>query len=57
VLHEEIVSHVSVMQTLVSIQDRIEQTVSLLVEAIGQGNKMLVCGNGGSAADVQHFAA
>jgi D-sedoheptulose 7-phosphate isomerase len=28
-----------------------------LVAALGAGRKVLVCGNGGSAADAQHFAA
>jgi D-inositol-3-phosphate glycosyltransferase len=28
-----------------------------LTEALQRGNKILVCGNGGSAADAQHFAA
>lgn len=30
---------------------------TLLVECFLQGGKVLVCGNGGSAADAQHFAA
>jgi len=30
---------------------------SLLAEALRQGGKALACGNGGSAADAQHFAA
>ena len=29
----------------------------LLAEALGGGGKVLACGNGGSAADAQHFAA
>lgn len=32
-------------------------TSQLLAEAIGSGNKILICGNGGSAADAQHMAA
>jgi D-sedoheptulose 7-phosphate isomerase len=28
-----------------------------LIETINGGNKVMVCGNGGSAADSQHFAA
>ena len=31
--------------------------VSIFVDALTNGNKILVCGNGGSAADAQHFAA
>lgn len=35
----------------------IADTVAMLSEALGAGNKLLVLGNGGSAADAQHFAA
>jgi D-sedoheptulose 7-phosphate isomerase len=32
-------------------------TAQLLTQCIRQGHKLLVCGNGGSAADAQHFVA
>lgn len=35
----------------------IEAAGARIVEALRRGNKILVCGNGGSAADAQHFAA
>lgn len=35
----------------------IESIVNLLVSAIKAGNKIMWCGNGGSAADSQHLAA
>jgi D-sedoheptulose 7-phosphate isomerase len=35
----------------------INQCVDLLVAAFKKGNKVLFCGNGGSAADAQHLAA
>ena len=35
----------------------IAETVELLAEAFRAGNKLLVMGNGGSAADAQHLAA
>jgi len=35
----------------------IESAINLLVAAINNQHKTLVCGNGGSAADAQHFAA
>lgn len=35
----------------------IEQAVELMFAALSNGNKILACGNGGSAADSQHFAA
>jgi D-sedoheptulose 7-phosphate isomerase len=34
----------------------IGQTVEIIVAAIRKGNKILLCGNGGSAADAQHLA-
>jgi D-sedoheptulose 7-phosphate isomerase len=35
----------------------INDTADALVAAFKSGNKVLICGNGGSAADSQHFAA
>jgi D-sedoheptulose 7-phosphate isomerase len=35
----------------------ISQAVELMFTALSNGNKILACGNGGSAADCQHFAA
>jgi D-sedoheptulose 7-phosphate isomerase len=36
---------------------KIEEAASLIIEAFRNNNKILICGNGGSAADSQHFAA
>ena len=35
----------------------IEQSGQLICEALASGRKVLLCGNGGSAADAQHIAA
>jgi D-sedoheptulose 7-phosphate isomerase len=35
----------------------IQQAIELMFTALSNGNKILACGNGGSAADCQHFAA
>ena len=35
----------------------IERAIELMFTALSNGNKILACGNGGSAADSQHFAA
>jgi D-sedoheptulose 7-phosphate isomerase len=35
----------------------IEEAAILIADAFAKGNKILICGNGGSAADSQHFAA
>jgi len=36
--------------------DQIERMVEVVVEALGAGSRLYVCGNGGSAADSQHIA-
>ncbi|MEM4264029.1 MAG: D-sedoheptulose 7-phosphate isomerase [Candidatus Woesearchaeota archaeon] len=35
----------------------IEKTAEAMIIALKNGKKILICGNGGSAADAQHFAA
>ena len=35
----------------------IEDIASVMVKAVSSGSKILLCGNGGSAADCQHIAA
>lgn len=37
--------------------DRVLDSSEILVKSLKGGNKILICGNGGSAADSQHFAA
>lgn len=40
-----------------SLQNTIEETISVITDAFQKGHKVLFCGNGGSAADAQHLAA
>lgn len=35
----------------------VERAIDLLVERLTAGNKLLICGNGGSAADAMHISA
>jgi len=37
--------------------NRIDDSVSKILKSLKNGNKILFCGNGGSAADAQHLAA
>ena len=37
--------------------NQIIEAAEIILEAVKNGNKILTCGNGGSAADAQHFAA
>ncbi len=40
-----------------SLKDEIIESAKIIINSIKKGNKLLICGNGGSAADSQHFAA
>lgn len=44
-------------RTLAMIGPRIAHAAEVLAERLQRGGKILACGNGGSAADAQHFAA
>lgn len=40
-----------------SMPENLSSAVTLLVDALKNGHKVLSCGNGGSAADAQHFSS
>jgi len=44
-------------RTLEAMGPRIAQAAKRLADSLRHGHKILACGNGGSAADAQHFAA
>ena len=44
-------------KTMKEMIPQIEEASRLLIETLKNGNKVLFCGNGGSAADAQHLAA
>jgi len=50
--------HIEVAKlTLTTLEDKINQAAKLVIDAIKNGNKVLLFGNGGSASDAQHIAA
>ena len=49
--------HIDCFSRLPEMGHDIESAGSRMTQAIAGGGKILVCGNGGSAADAQHFAA
>jgi D-sedoheptulose 7-phosphate isomerase len=49
--------HQSVLDQLAKDSDAIEAAGNLLIDTLKAGGKILLCGNGGSAADCQHIAA
>lgn len=49
--------HVTTVNALRQCASEIESGAGLCVDALKAGGKILLCGNGGSAADAQHIAA
>lgn len=49
--------HADVMRQLPALDADVERVGALLAAVLQAGNKLLVCGNGGSAADAQHLAS
>lgn len=56
-LSEQLAAHMAVFEQLTTLITPIEQAAEKLVEVLRSGNKILLAGNGGSAADAQHIAA
>jgi D-sedoheptulose 7-phosphate isomerase len=57
-IHREMLSHQEVfLKTIEGLQSHIYTACIIATEALKNGNKILLCGNGGSAADAQHIAA
>lgn len=58
VILDEFQSHLETINSVInSMEDKLEAASQLAVETLRRGNKILLCGNGGSAADAQHIAA
>ena len=49
--------HQSIFETLNDLDGPIEEAIKLISSSLAKDGKLLVCGNGGSAADSQHIAA
>lgn len=47
----------AMIQTRQALGEEIAQAAQILIEALESGKKILACGNGGSAAQAQHFIA
>jgi D-sedoheptulose 7-phosphate isomerase len=57
-LQEELIIHTRIMeQTVVQCSQAIDEIADCLVDCFHKGNKVMLCGNGGSAADSQHMVA
>ena len=57
-LDDELAAHVAAIQGTVAGSSVVIADIATRVRTcFGEGRKLLICGNGGSAADAQHFAA
>ena len=56
-LSEAIEVSISTKKSLLSEEKKINKAIKIISKALKNGNKILLCGNGGSAADAQHLAA
>ena len=57
-LEEELKIHTRIMElTVEQCSPVVDSITECLVECFRQGNKLMLCGNGGSAADSQHMVA
>ena len=55
-LQEAIADATKTLQSLLDLDVQLGQAADAIEECLRSGNKLLVCGNGGSAADAAHFA-
>ncbi len=56
-IHQHLKSHVAVVEALEPQAELMLKAATCCGDALAAGNKVLLCGNGGSAADAQHIAA
>ncbi len=54
---QQLAQHIEVMQTLAAMESQIQSVADAWIAALRKGGKVLLMGNGGSAADAQHIAA
>jgi D-sedoheptulose 7-phosphate isomerase len=47
----------TIKNTIEVLVPKIEEASKIIVETLKRGNKVLLCGNGGSASDAQHISA
>jgi D-sedoheptulose 7-phosphate isomerase len=49
--------HLEVAEALPQLADDVSSAVDMIYSSLAAGGQLLICGNGGSAADAQHLAA
>lgn len=54
---DELKAHLEIANRILYIDEAVMSVANTVVATLKNSNKILICGNGGSAADAQHFAA
>ncbi|MDY0962491.1 D-sedoheptulose 7-phosphate isomerase [Massilia sp. CFBP9026] len=54
---ESLQNHLDVFSRLLSIEPELDRAIEIMYESLKNDDKLMFCGNGGSAADSQHLAA
>jgi D-sedoheptulose 7-phosphate isomerase len=49
--------HLKVLNSSAALEDKIIEIAHLIIKTLNKGNKIIWCGNGGSAADSMHLSA
>ena len=57
IIENEFSEHLKVTQSMSVLTDKVETAAQLCINSLNNGGKILIFGNGGSAADAQHIAA
>lgn len=57
IINQEIAEHVKIAMSMSNLTKSIEIATQLCLNSLQNGGKILIFGNGGSAADAQHIAA
>jgi D-sedoheptulose 7-phosphate isomerase len=56
-LPQTLAEHIDVCQRVASLAEPVRDAAMQVARALGNGRKLMLCGNGGSASDCQHIAA
>lgn len=54
---ESLQNHLDVFNRLLSLESELDRAIGTMYESLKNDEKLMFCGNGGSAADSQHLAA
>jgi D-sedoheptulose 7-phosphate isomerase len=55
--HDQLQEHMELFQRLTALSEPVSKAAEIITQSLNRGGKLMVCGNGGSAADSQHLAA